>query len=150
MLNILKRIIIIFNPKKNEGILKNQFRDQFVSGSIKFIWGVKSYDDLSDSSPSLYTMNDIDITYDDCTKKYGLSIETIYNFENKLDGQKKYLKNLLEAFECEFVNVNNWLISECPAVKFYINFGDDYYIETNSIKEMYEIFKWSVDEFCAR
>ena len=34
--------------------------DGYNDGSLKFIWGIKSYDDLSDSDANLYTMNDIE------------------------------------------------------------------------------------------
>ena len=36
---------------------------------IKFIWGVKSWDDLTGKDASMWTMNDIDITYDKKEKK---------------------------------------------------------------------------------
>lgn len=48
-----------------------------------FVWGLKSYDDLSKSEANNFTMNDIDITYHD--NNYYLSIEEIYLFDSEED-----------------------------------------------------------------
>ena len=63
----------------------------------KWIWGVKSFDDLTDSEPCEYTMNDIDIIYRYTTKLYYLGIEEIYNFESQKD-KVKYFEQLLKLF----------------------------------------------------
>lgn len=71
----------------------------------ELIWGIKSYDDLSSSKvASLYTMNDIDITYDKESKKYYLGIETIYDFEDKEDSAKRYIVGL-------FNELTKWMIN---------------------------------------
>ena len=44
---------------------------------IRFIWGKKSYDDLSDLDANLYTLNDIDIVYNKKNNKYMLGVETV-------------------------------------------------------------------------
>ena len=62
----------------------------------KFIWGLKSYDDLSDGECNMYTMNDIDIVYDKKHDKYELGIETAFWFEDK-NGECKYLLRLLDS-----------------------------------------------------
>ena len=64
---------------------------------IKFIWGVKSFDDLSSSNACLYTMNDIDIIYDKKKKEYILGIETAYKFKDK-QSEKEYSQELLKKF----------------------------------------------------
>ena len=64
---------------------------------IKFIWGVKSFDDLSSSNACLYTMNDIDLTYDKQKREYMLGIETAYMFDS-YDDECKYLSDCLKAF----------------------------------------------------
>ena len=48
---------------------------------FKFIWGLKSWYDLSSSDANMFTMNDIDIIYDKQKKKYILGIETAFNFK---------------------------------------------------------------------
>lgn len=35
---------------------------------MKFVWGVKSWDDLTGQDVCMYTMNDIDITYNKKSK----------------------------------------------------------------------------------
>lgn len=67
-------------------------------GSMHFIWGIKSYDDLSaGADANFYTMNDIDFYYDDEDNKYHLSIEGIYVFDDD-DGRFKYYRSLADAF----------------------------------------------------
>ena len=69
-----------------------EFDDQ-----LEFIWGIKSADDISGTEAGLYTLNDIDISYDKESKNYVLGIETAYVFENKRE-ECKYLNRLLEYF----------------------------------------------------
>ncbi len=63
----------------------------------EFVWGIKSYDDLSSSEANLFTMNDIDIIFDKEEKVYYLGIETAYMFEEK-KAESRYLSTLLDAF----------------------------------------------------
>lgn len=75
--------------------------------TIEFIWGLKSWDDISNSQEAtIDTMNDIDIVYDHKSQKYILGIETIYWFESKKD-EIEYLRRLLDAFT-EFMLNNNY------------------------------------------
>lgn len=112
---------------------------------IKFIWGVKSWDDLSRSEANLYTMNDIDITYDKKNGEYMLGIETAYAFKDYAS-ERNYLKRLLKDFEkymddkglCKFMTRS--LFMRNP----YTN------ITANSIEELYVDFKIFVDGFCAQ
>lgn len=112
---------------------------------LKFIWGVKSWDDLSGSEANLYTMNDIDITYDKKKKEYMLGIETAYAFKDYAS-ERNYLKMLLKDFEkymddkglCKFMTRS--LFMRDP----YTN------ITANSIEELYVDFKIFVDGFCAQ
>ena len=62
-----------------------------------FIWGIKSSDDISGSPACMYTMNDIDLTYNERTQRYSLSIETIYQFEPRT-AEFDYYKRLLISF----------------------------------------------------
>ena len=64
---------------------------------MKFIWGLKSYDDLSSCDANLETMNDIDLIYLKDEKKYVLGVETEYMFNSK-EAEKEYFKALLDEF----------------------------------------------------
>lgn len=71
--------------------------NKFENKNLKFIWGVKSPMDLTESEPCLYTMNDIDICYDKKNKCYLLGVETGLMFKNKKE-EYNYLKELLDKF----------------------------------------------------
>lgn len=81
--------------------------DEYNCGELKFIWGIKSWDDLSDGDANMWTMNDIEIAYDRKTKEYALSIETVYQFKDSKNGEIKYLDGLLSAFT-NYMNKNNY------------------------------------------
>lgn len=80
--------------------------NEYNCGEIKFIWGIKSYDDLSEADACLYTMNDIDICYDRKEKVYILGVETAYLFEDK-KAEVEYLERLLDKFT-EFMEQNRY------------------------------------------
>lgn len=81
--------------------------DEYNSGDLKFIWGVKSRDDLSKSSvANMYTLNDATIVYNRRDKTYSLLIETAYWFDTKID-EVNYLENLLAKFR-EFMITNRY------------------------------------------
>lgn len=71
---------------------------EYELGSLHFIWGLKSYDDITSGSASLYTMNDLEIDYDNEQEKYILSIESIYFFDSGEKSAASYLKYLLKEF----------------------------------------------------
>lgn len=64
--------------KHNEKMVKKYGNYTLEDDDTKFIWGVKSWDDLSGADACFYTMNDIDIIYNKKTKEYMLGIETAY------------------------------------------------------------------------
>ena len=111
--------------------------------SLKHIWGVKSFDDLSGAECNLYTMNDIDITYDKKEKKYILGIETAYMF-NSYAGECNYLKGCLNAFT-KYMDLNN-----LDKIRKFSLFFSNPVISTSadSIEELYTNFKIFVDGFC--
>lgn len=80
-------------------------------GDIKFIWGIKSHDDLTSGPANIYTMNDIDITYSRKTGLYSLGVETAYLFKEGKRGEAEYLDNLLNEFT-KFMNENEYSIDE--------------------------------------
>ena len=109
----------------------------------KFIWGVKSWDDLSGADACMFTMNDIDITYDKKKKVYRLSIETAYMFNNYKD-ECEYLKDCLNAF-AKYMD-DNGLNKNEPYRLFMSNPCTSMITET--IEELYTNFKIFVDGFC--
>lgn len=112
---------------------------------IKFIWGVKSWDDLSGEDASIYTMNDIDIIYNKKEKKYALGIETAYMFKNH-EAECKYLQDCLKAFT-QYMKDNNLSTNE-PFMLFMNNTCCD--IKADTIEELYTNFKIFVDGFCTQ
>lgn len=90
-------------------------------------------------------MNDIDIIYD--KKNYYLKIDTIYQFEDGVEGEKLYLKQMLERF-------TDWMVkqkynkSASPIVLKEISFDETYFIESDRIDILYAEFKWAVDRYC--
>ena len=111
----------------------------------KFIWGVKSWDDLSGADACMFTMNDIDIIYDKKNKIYMLGVETAYMFDTYED-QCRYLKNCLNAFT-KYMDDNKLKKNE-PYMLFMSNPCTR--IKANTIEELYTNFKIFVDGFCSQ
>jgi len=111
---------------------------------FKFIWGIKSWDDLSGRDCNMQTMNDIDITYVKETKEYMLGIETAYMFESKSD-ECKYLRDCLNAFT-KYMDDNNFRTNE-PYMLFMSNPCTS--MSAKTIEELYTYFKIFVEGFCA-
>ena len=118
--------------------------DEYNDGSLKFIWGTKSYDCLSASEANLYTMNDIEIIYDRDTKQYMLGIETSYIFDD-IQADCEYYKRLLDYFT-QYMN-DNGLSTEPHYCPFCANL--DMRFEADSIEELYTRFKIVVTGLCA-
>ena len=109
----------------------------------KFIWGVKSWDDLTGKDACMWTMNDIDITYEKKEKKYMLGIETAYMFKTHAD-ECRYLQDCLKAFT-KYMD-DNGLEKNKPYILFMSNPCTS--MEAESIEELYVNFKIFVDGFC--
>lgn len=109
---------------------------------VKFIWGVKSMDDMSSSRANLVTMNDIDVIYDKRTNKYLLGIETAYAFKNHQE-ECRYLQDCLEMFAGYMED--NHLKKDKPFYLFMSNPCTS--MEADSIEELYTNFKIFVDGF---
>ena len=118
--------------------------DAYNCGTLKFIWGVKSFDDLSSADACIYTMNDIDICYDRETKKYMLGVETAYMFDDKLT-EVKYLDHLLSCFT-EYMT-DNGLSTEEPHFLWMSNPCTS--MEAETIEELYTNFKIFVEGYKA-
>jgi hypothetical protein len=111
---------------------------------MKFIWGVKSYDDLSGADACLHTMNDIELDYLKNENKYIISIETIFQFE-KEEYKLDYLKRCLDSFT-KFMVENGYNIEAKP--HWWHVFGDGINTHFNSVEECYAMFKMLVNCYC--
>lgn len=133
--------------KKEKKYIKemdNKYGDYLLENDdTKFVWGVKSWDDLSGSDANLYTMNDIDIVYDKKKQKYRLGVETAYIFRD-YDSERNYLKNCLKAFE-KYMD-DKGLEKDRPYSLFMCNLCTS--MKAKSIEELYINFKIFVDGFC--
>lgn len=110
---------------------------------IKFIWGIKSCDDLSDSDACIYTTNDVDIIYDKKEKKYRLGIETAYMFKTR-ESECNYLRKCLDAFT-KYMD-DNGLDKNKPYILFMNDLCTS--MTAESVEELYTNFKIFVDGFC--
>ena len=129
--------------KYNEEMDKKYGDCSLENDDMKFIWGVKSWDDLSGHDACIYTMNDIDIIYDKKEKKYMLGIETAYMFKTHA-AECEYLQDCLKAFT-KFMD-DNGLEKNKPYLLFFSNPCTS--MEAESIEELYTNFKIFVDGFC--
>ena len=109
---------------------------------FKFIWGIKSYDDLSCANACLYTMNDIDIIYDKKKKEYILGIETAYLFKTYND-ECKYLSDCLKAFT-KYMDDNG--LNKNEPFRLFMN-NPCTNMVANSIEELYTNFKIFVNGY---
>lgn len=124
-----------------QGYLRYKYPDyvdnEYNCGSVKFIWGIVSSDEMCTSKANLYSMNDIDLCYDRDTKKYMVGIEIIYQFKN-IDSEIHYYQRLLDVFT-KYMIENNYRtagsIYACANIKMYSQ------ISGESIEDVYSIFK---------
>lgn len=136
-------IVRYFEIKKCTRLYPDFEDNEYNCGSLKHIWGVTSWDDLSGKDACIYTMNDIDITYDRKTKKYMLGIETAYMFKDK-SAECNYLRGLLDAFT-KFMDDNNYLKNK----EFFLFFNNPILQTTaDSIEELYTNFRIFVEGYC--
>ena len=122
----------------------NDYSEKYMQGLLckdsEFVWGVKASDDVFSGYADLYTMNDIGITYNRKTKKYSLSVETIYGFNSKKDRVNYYLSLLGHFKEYMLKNKLDTSTSIFNSAKMtgYFNFA------ANSIEDLYSIFRINV------
>ena len=146
-------IIQYFIDKREEKITEqyyNDYNEDFTeNSSMKFIWGLKSYNDLSSCDANLETMNDIDLIYLKDEKRYILGVETAYMFNSK-EAEKEYFKVLLDKFtkwmEEQGYNTNSTLNTYDDMYEIfsgYININTHF----NTIENAYRTFKLLVNEY---
>ena len=110
---------------------------------FRFVWGVKSYDDLSSKDANLYTMNDIDIVYDKQKEQYVLGVETAYEFKDHIS-ECNYLRRCLNEFT-KYMDTNG-LKKDKPYNLFFRN--SQINTTASTIEDLYTYFKIFVDGFC--
>ena len=113
--------------------------DEYNCGPLKYIWGVKSYDDLSEAEDAnFYTLNDLDIYFNRDNKLYMLSLETIYSFETTAH-RINYLNRLLDTFRDYMVTNSLFEYNYDPF--FLYRYNDGKMFEAESLTELYYKFK---------
>lgn len=148
-LPIIKHIVSLISDIQFR-IDSKRFEKDFINDNetktMKHIWGIKSWDDLSGKDCNLFTMNDFDLTYLKDENKYVMGVETVYLFKDK-DTDKKYIKDIYNAF-------TEWMISEgydtFGEISLWQAFTNGYNINTkfNTIEEAYNTFKFLMKGFC--
>lgn len=111
---------------------------------FKFIWGIKSWNDLSGADACLHTMNDIDIIYDKKSKLYMLGIETAYMFDTYED-ECVYLRNCLNAFT-KYMDDNG--LNKNKSYEFFMS-RPCTSMKAETIEELYTDFKIFVNGYCS-
>ena len=123
--------------------MKEKYGDcSLETDDFKFIWGIKSWDDLSGAGACLYTMNDIDIIYDKKKKECILGIETTYLFKTYND-ECKYLSDCLKAFT-KYMDDNG--LNKNEPFRLFMN-NPCTNMVANSIEELYTNFKIFVNGY---
>lgn len=150
-LPIIKQIYNVFSYIKDyveDKKLEKDYISETETEFTKFIWGIKSWDDLSGADANLYTMNDIDLIYLKNEDKYILGIETIYLFNDK-ESTLKYLKIMLQAFT-QYMERNN--LKTTSTLSIIDIFTSGYNIKTHfdTIEDCYNTFKLLVDGYCSQ
>lgn len=150
MLRKVKKRYSIIRDKIKHFKFKNSYSNNIGEENdyddLEFVWGIKSWDDITSTEANLYTMNDLDIVYDRKRNEYMLGIETIYLFADGNNGEIKYLEYLLGKFT-EFMRENNYI---SPDEKFCLRCIES--VEpwrANTISELYIRFKVFVQGYKA-
>ena len=135
MFNKLKKLYHTYLLEKAYGQCKNE------EDNCEFIWGLKSYDDISKENEAGYnTMNDINIIYDKQTKKYTIGIETVYEFVDGEKGEKVYIQTILNKFT-EWMKRNNYptemSVNLCSIFTMGLNINSEF----DTIGDLYNCFK---------
>lgn len=122
----------------------DDYINEYETENMKFIWGIKSWDDLSSCDACLFSMNDIDLIYLKDEKKYILGIETIFEFE-KEEYKLGYLESCLDAFT-KFMVENGYNTEVKP--HWWDVFMNGMNTHFDSIEECYGMFKLLVNGYC--
>lgn len=148
---IIKQIYKICTKIRNYYLMKKyekEYINEYETQDMKFIWGVQSWDDLSNSkSANFYTMNDIDLIYLKDEGKYIIGIETVYMFKEEKD-KIIYLKSCLKAFT-EFMEENGYNTETKLFWCDIFSYGWNINTHFDSIEDCYAMFKLLVNGYCS-
>lgn len=133
----------MFKWLKRKSKIEIEDFDPYTIDNIQFVWGIKSWDDLTSNEPNLYTLNDLDIIYNKDTKLYSLSIETVYQFKQGKVGEVNYLNDLLKKFT-EYMEKNNYNTNE---LYFFQWEQPKITLEAKTIPELYTQFRIFVEGY---
>ena len=134
----IKSLMLDIQYKKGIKQEEKEYISEYETTTMKHIFGVVAYDDLTSNHANLYTMNDLDLTYLKDKKKYILGVETIYMFKNK-NGDKEYMKQLLDIFTKWMID-NNYKIKS-PCLWEVFTYGWNINTEFDTIEDAYAMFK---------
>lgn len=124
----------------------DEITDEFEDESLKFIWGLLSYDDLSSfSKANLYTMNDCELIYWKESKTYSFSIETAFTFDTNKD-KINYLEEILKQFTKWMID-NHYKIDEPPFLPDVFSYSQNMNSHFYKIEDCYTNFKLFVKGF---
>lgn len=143
-MGIISRIKNRIMIKQTKEFYNDFNEDGTENSTMKHIWGIKSYDDLSGAPCGLTTMNDFEIMYLKDEKKYILGVELIYYFDRGYEDEKAYLNDILDKFTAWMIE-NNYDTEQ--EIRLW-QFGDiSLHSEFDSIEEAYAAFKYMVKGF---
>ena len=144
--NVIQKIIDKIHDLQAKNYYDDFNEDCTENSDMKFIWGVKAYDDLSHSEANLLTMNDIELIYDKKKKLYFLDIETAYCFDN-IEAQKNYLNKLYSLFLKWITENPNYNLSAKPL--FHTIFIEHKTMNNGfkTVEEAFSMFKYLVFGF---
>ena len=126
--------------------LKNKNNENYQPQEI-FVWGVLSVNENVFDKPNLFSLNDIELFYNEHEKKYFFNVKTIYMYDNP-SAQYVYLKVLLDEFT-KWMNENKYNTTvELPLWRVFSK-GIDINTRFNSIEEAYAAFKMMVNGYCS-
>lgn len=128
-------------------LLTNKETDKIDQTPETFIWGVVSLEEDFFLQAGKYSLNDIELLYNEDTQKYSFNIKTVYMFDNK-SAQYAYMQGLLNDFT-KWMNEHYY--DTTLELSLWNVFGNGISIKTefNSIEEAYAAFKMMVTGFCS-
>lgn len=116
--------------------------DPFRMGDEIFLWGIPPLDLPSGSVANFHTDNELDIVYNERTKHYTVTVQTIRMFKSNSE-QKEYLLYLLSEFT-KWMNLHNYNTHEVLTLSDVFHWQ---YNQFPSVSKAYAWFKFMVDAY---
>ena len=132
----------IFNEKDINSIIETD--------EVKFIWGLKAKEDLTNTNVGLFTLNNIDIVYNFKEQQYYLGVEEFFDndkgnrisyYESLCDDFKKYLLSL-GFTEDRLAQTNKCSIFKIPISTTII--GNLVPLKSRTLLDLYYKFVWFI------